>query len=199
MKFDINNYNGNYAMHCKTEEEAKDFCNYLHKIGRRWITGGSYAQTTCYEEYKGDTIYYFNKGTYGSICTYFLFNSTTKILEWSDYMNKEFTKADLKTGDVVLRRNGDVEIVIKEHNVLIRPRECNRLDDFNEDLTHSFLNSGDVVTVRRPKIPTDCQFSAFKEKRGTLVYERKEVEEMTLEEVCKALGKEIKIVTRKEA
>ena len=29
-------------------------------------------------------------------------------------MNKKFTKADLKSGDVVLRRNGNVEIVCLE-------------------------------------------------------------------------------------
>ena len=27
MKFNIDDYKGEYAMHCKTEEEAKDFCN----------------------------------------------------------------------------------------------------------------------------------------------------------------------------
>lgn len=37
MKFNINKYEGNYAMHCKTEEEAKIFCRYsegstIHRI-----------------------------------------------------------------------------------------------------------------------------------------------------------------------
>lgn len=34
MKFNINKYMGNYAMHCKTEEEAKIFCRYLDSVGR---------------------------------------------------------------------------------------------------------------------------------------------------------------------
>jgi hypothetical protein len=50
------------------------------------------------------------------------------------------------------------------------------------------------MAVRRPCTKGDCCFNAFEHNYGTLVYERKEVEEMTLEEVCKALGKEIKIV-----
>ena len=42
MKFDINDYKGKYTMHCKTEEEAKDFCEYLHSVGRRWRTDQPY-------------------------------------------------------------------------------------------------------------------------------------------------------------
>ena len=39
MKFNIDNYKGKYVMHCKTEEEAKIFCKYLHSIGRMWNNG----------------------------------------------------------------------------------------------------------------------------------------------------------------
>jgi hypothetical protein len=190
MKFDINNYKGKYVMHCKTEEEARNFCNYLHSIGRRWSGGSSYADRTNYAVYGSNTAYNFNNDSYAHTNWY----TGYTILEWSDFMNNAFTKADLKTGDVILRRDGNVEIVIKELDVLVKLKEYNKLEYVNEDLTHSFLKEADIVAVRRPKIPADCQFSAFKENRGTLVYERKEVEEMTLEEVCKVLGKEIKIV-----
>ena len=191
MKFNINDYKGHYAMHCKTEEEASDFCDYLHSLGMTWCSGKSYA-TTYWYAYHSNMAYNFNTGEYSHVNWYKENNYT--ILEWEDFMNKEFTKADLKTGDVIMKRNGDVEIVIKEYGVLIRPKEYNRLDDLNDDLTHSFLKDGDVIAVRRPNKISDCQFSAFKEGRGTLVYEREEVEEMTLAEVCKLLGKNIKIV-----
>lgn len=46
MKFNIDDYKGKYAMHCKTEEEARDFCNYLHSIGRVWNSGGDYLGDT---------------------------------------------------------------------------------------------------------------------------------------------------------
>lgn len=197
MKFNIDNYKGKYVMHCETKEEAKDFCNYLHGLGREWRDGDSYADETNWFRYMKHTVYYFNEGTF-SDCAYAEYENHI-ILEWSDFMNHTFTKADLKTGDVILRRNGDVEIVIKEVNVLVRPKECNRLADINEDLTHSFITNGDIIAVRRPKIPTDCQFSAFKEGRGTLIYDREteekeKVEEMTLAQVCKLLGKNIKII-----
>ena len=35
-EFNINDFNGKVAMHCKTEKEANDFCKVLHENGRRW-------------------------------------------------------------------------------------------------------------------------------------------------------------------
>ena len=34
MNFDLKNYLGYYVMHCKTEEEAENFCKFLHENGR---------------------------------------------------------------------------------------------------------------------------------------------------------------------
>lgn len=199
MKFNIDNYKGNYAMHCKTKEEAEDFCKFLDSIGKYWNSGASYAGATCYDAYEDKTCYDFNAGKYSSISWYITGNY--KILEWSNFMNKEFTKSDLKSGDVVLRRRGDVEIVCLETGTLIRKTDgWNELSDINEDLTHKpyrdySMSDCDIVAVRRPVKPGDCRFSAFDEKAGELVYDRGE--EMTLEEVCKELGREIKIVKSK--
>lgn len=193
MKFDINNYEGKYAMHCKTEEEARDFCNYLHSIGRKWNGNYNYLNHTYWSTWRENTVYYFNDDMYGEY-QYALKDNYT-VLEWEDFMNKEFTKADLKTGDVVLRRNGDVEIVNRELEMLIRESGWNDLDDIREDLTSGFGNkNGDIVAVRRPTYKGHCSFGAFKGNYGILVYEREEVEEMTLEQVCKLLGKNIKII-----
>ena len=195
MKFDINNYKGKYVMHCKTEEEARDFCNYLHSVGRKWSGGYPYSDRINYYENKEKTAYNFNEGMYADI-KFYKTNGYT-ILEWEDFMNKEFTKADLRTGDVILRRNGDVEIVNRELKMLIcQSGGWNDLDNIREDLTNAYLNKNrDIVEVRRPTNNCDCCFDAMSIcRRGTLVYERKEVEEMTLAEVCKLLGKEIKII-----
>lgn len=195
MKFDINNYKGMYyVMHCKTEEEAREFCNYLHSVGRKWCSGKSYIGLTNYRENKEKTAYNFNNDSYADTSWYE--NMGYTILEFSDFdWSKEFTKADLKTGDVVLRRGGDTEIVNRELEMLIRKEGYNDLDVIRDDLTSAYLTPQlDIVAVRRPIDKADCVFDAFKYKRGTLVYERKEVEEMTLEQVCKLLGKEIKII-----
>ena len=192
MKFDINNYKGRYyAMHCKTEEEARDFCNYLHSIGRKWSANNPYNKNTMYSMYENETAYAFNVDEYSSV-SYCKENGYT-ILEFSDFnWSKEFTKVDLKTGDVVLRRDESVGIVFREFESLIHKSGWNTLEDVNEDLTNIFNRSYDIVAVRRPKKGHECRFDAFKLELGTLVYE--EVEEMTLAEVCKLLGKNIKII-----
>ena len=197
MKFNIEDYKDKYVMHCKTEEEAKDFCRYLDSVGRKWCSNIKYTEKTMWECYKDETCYNFNIGL---VCDkeYYITRKYT-ILEWSDFMsdNNKFTKADLKSGDVVLRRDGSVEIVCIETGTLIRKDEFNILDELTDDLTNIFKDddSDDVIAVRRPKQPYECQFCAFDEGFGELVYERGDKpEEMTLEEICKALGKEIKIV-----
>ena len=196
MKFNIDDYKGKYVMHCKTEEEAIDFCKYLHSIGKKWCSGISYLDSTCWHCYTTDTIYNFNTDSYCDI-KYAKRHHYT-ILEWSDFMNKEFTKADLKTGDVVKFRNEELGIVITDIGVIAcKNGGWVNLDGINNDLTSSFrAEPYDIIAVRRPYDKPACSFDAFRHNapRGTLVYERKEVEEMTLAEVCRLLGKEIKIV-----
>ena len=204
MKFNIEDYKGDFVMHCKTEEEAKDFCRYLDSVGRKWCDGTKYwcdgtkyTEMTHWNFEKDKTCYDFNLGVYDSI-EYF-YNKKYQILEWGDFMDNKFTKADLKSGDVVLSVNGDVKIVCIETGTLIQRDGFSSLYELTDDLKCIYSdkedNFDDIVAVRRPKQPYECQFCAFDEGFGELVYERKdEPEEMTLEEICKALGKEIKIV-----
>ena len=66
MKFNIEDYKGSYVMHCKTEEETKDFCGYLDSINRKWISGLSYEDNTKWDVHKQDTYYYFNEGCFSN-------------------------------------------------------------------------------------------------------------------------------------
>ena len=191
MKFDINDYKGKYVMHCKTEKEANDFCTYLDSIGKKWCSGDRYIDSNNYDYYQKNTVYYFNENLYGKIeCV----DDDYTILEWENFMNSTFTKADLKTGDVILLRDGETEICNCELGTLIVKNGWDDLNSFNNDLTCCITKDYDIVAVRRPREKGDCIFNAFKFEFGELVYERKEVEEMTLAEVCKLLGKEIKII-----
>ena len=186
-KFNIDDYKGKYVMHCKTKEEARDFIR--KHLPALWHEG-----SCCWTSYKSDTVYFFNRKTYQNIL--YAEKEGYTILEWSDFMNKEFTKADLKTGDVILRRNGTVEIVNRELGTFI----CDNggwsdFDDIKEDLTSGLKHDEwDIIEVRRPQNKCDCCFNVMNSKCGTLIYKRKEPEEMTLAEVCKLLGKEIKII-----
>lgn len=84
MKFNLNDYKGKYAMHCKTEEEAKSFCRFLHQNGGRWCNGISYLEDDSWDNYERDTVYCFNHGTYCSVG--YARRINYEILEWSDFM-----------------------------------------------------------------------------------------------------------------
>lgn len=85
MKFNLNDYKGDCAMHCKTKEEAESFCRFLHQNGRKWRTGDSYLEYDRWYNYEGDTVYYFNEGVYCNI-EYAKWKEGCTILEWSDFV-----------------------------------------------------------------------------------------------------------------
>ena len=85
MKFHIDDYKGKYAMHCKTKEEAEDFCRYLDSIGQKWKYGISYIRKTFWNNWESETAYDFNSADFGRVSDYK--NNGYKILEWSNFMN----------------------------------------------------------------------------------------------------------------
>lgn len=77
----------NVCMHCKTEEEAEDFCREMNKAGLLWSSGNSYLSWSCFDSYKEQMCYCFNKGTYDS--TVYAKDKGYTILEWSEYRSTE--------------------------------------------------------------------------------------------------------------
>lgn len=208
MKFNLNDYKGKYAMHCKTKEEAESFCRFLDLHGRRWFDEGSYLKVDKWDTYKTDTAYYFNQGTYGSV-EHIRRSENFVVLEWSDFMeNKEtvseFTLNDLKPGDFVKLRDGQVCCVLfvyvddsmtggtvvleDQHNNFKYRKFC------SSDLIDVSDSDKDIMQVRRPTLSLDVSGNIFDNCNGDLLYAREE--EMTLDEVCKALGRRIKIVEK---
>lgn len=50
QKFDLGDWtDANIGMRCRTEEEAKIFCQYLHDHGRQWASGKSYISFDNYD------------------------------------------------------------------------------------------------------------------------------------------------------
>lgn len=82
--FDINKYPGNVAMHCTTEQEAREFCDLMIKDGRYWASNESYNDTK-WDWYKKNTCYNFNCNMYCDL-DYFK-EENFLILEWSDFFN----------------------------------------------------------------------------------------------------------------
>lgn len=145
----------------------------------------------------------FNKDTYEFDETiYSWFDNELELVK----ENNMFTKKDLKEFDIVKLRSGDVFMVLRNN----RSRDglaifnkahwgCHQyMHNYNDDLTYKGRSDDDIVAVK--KFDGDGIYTLLNDfftegrTRYDWDWERKEVEEMTLEEVCKALGKEIKIV-----
>lgn len=127
MKFNINKYLGNYAMHCKTEEEAKIFLRYLDSVGRRWADGTSYMSMTNWNVYGPDTCYDFYDGTY---CAkrYYLTRNCYTILEFSDF---EWDNKNTKRKPVIIYRNGQDVIALDKETGEKAVAKCHPNDEFD--------------------------------------------------------------------
>lgn len=148
-----------------------------YKIGQI-VQGNGYVKGS--DEFSWISKYNKNEDTLQFIVVYtnsvtqeIIFSDKKKISKIKAKFNSNFTKSDLVTGDVILRRNGSVGVVCLPTGTIITPKGFNFLDNINEDLTSHIDDSNyDVIAVRRPIEPYHCQFYAFKQKLGDLVYER---------------------------
>lgn len=127
MRFNINDYNGKYAMHCKTEEEAKIFCRYLDSVGRKWVNGDSYMSITNWDNYDYNTCYGFNDGTYCDKI-YFLTCDYYTILEFSDF---EWDNKNTKRKPVIIYRNGQDVIALDKETGEKAVAKCHPNDEFD--------------------------------------------------------------------
>lgn len=190
-----NKYN-KIAVHCKTEEEAKDFCKQMHEHRMKWRNGKSYLKNTNYMRNEGTC--YYGSGEYST--RDFAEKYNYKILEWSDYMDKEFTKADLEDGMVVEQKNGNMYLVLA--GKAVRKGGCNRIDGYTDDLKRegcTGYTGGDIVKVYRITPESlGCIEDVFIKSNLELIWERTESKKMTVEEMRKKLeeltGEEIEVV-----
>lgn len=208
------NRNNKIAVHCNTEEEAKDFCKQMDEHGMTWSLVGNYLNDTRWGEY-GSLTCYSNHGTWGRYVTYQELGYT--ILEWSDYMEKPFTKADLKVGDIVKIQNGVYCIVLPNDlsdDGLGLFSECINgsihLDTYHTDLTNDIdwrtiiavyktsEPNKDAITKVKAILTDDNKTRVEAEMKNTdWDWERKEeepIKELTMEELEKHFGCKVKIV-----
>lgn len=191
-KFNWDEFKNEYnkiAVYCKTEEEAKDFCKRMHEHGMKWCSGESYLKETNYEFYEEEMCY-----IRGEFSSYQYYKSKGyKILEWSDCMNKGFTKADLKSGMAVEYRDGDRRLVIDEY--LVGKDAHYELSAYNENLENEYpgLTIMKVFKICRRAILE----SILDDDNLELIWERTESKKMTVEEMRMKLeeltGEEIEV------
>lgn len=191
---EFQNKDNRIAVHCKTEEETVDFCKQMHEHGMKWCNGESYWKNTKYNAHHEETCYYGN-GEYSS--RDFAEKYNYKILEWSDYMQKEFTKADLKDGMVVEQRDGGMYLVLA--GTAVGKGEHNSIVGYTDDLKWAGYKGGDIVKVYRITPGSlRCIEDVFIKNNLELIWERKEPKKMTVEEMRQKLeeltGEEIEIV-----
>lgn len=191
---EFKNKNNKIAVHCKTEEEGVDFCRQMHEHGMKWCNGESYLKNTEYADLRERTCYA-GEGSYSS---YDFYNDHEYgILEWGDYMKKEFTKADLKDGMVVEQRDGNMYLVLA--GMAVRKSGCNRIVGYTDDLKWAGYTGGDIVKVYRITPGSlGCIKDVFIKGNLELIWERKEPKKMTIEEMRQKLeeltGEEIEVM-----
>ena len=189
---EFKNKDNKIAVYCKTEEEAVDFCKQMHEHRMKWCNGESYLKNTNYMRNEGTC--YYGSGEYST--RDFAEKYNYKILEWSDYMDKEFTKADLRDGMVVEQRNGEMYLVLA--GMVVRRGGRNNIGGYDDDLKWEGYTGGDIVKVYRitPGL-LGCIKDVFIKGNLELIWERKEPKKMTVEEMRQKLeeltGEEIEV------
>lgn len=199
MKFDwedFMNEDNNIAVHCKTEEEANDFCRKMAEHGMRWNDGNSYIEDNSWYVYEEITCYA-NDGTFSDKDFLEDVKYNYKILEWSDYMDKDPIDY-LEYGYVVEFENGEFAMFMPSQE-----GDCFDLDD--DGCCYYLENFDDKKNLKVEgnnciiKIYGYTEFGSNSRRltigNRPLIWERpKEVKKMTVSEICKELGYKVEIV-----
>ena len=106
--------------------------------------------------------------------------------------NDNFTKYDLKDGDIVILRNGARLILIDGSFSDIGNTINNGLYDL-DDLTNDLRLDANSATWTNEKNDNDIMI-VERPDSYTTIWHREEVKEMTLAQVCEELGYDVKII-----
>ena len=192
---EFKNTGNKIAVHCKTKEEAKDFCKQMHEKGMRWSDGETLLENTVWYVHSEKTCY-----VYGASFSHYRWAKKKgyRILEWGDYMQKKFTKADLKDGMVVEQRDGNRYLVLA--GLAVREYGHNEISGYTNNLEwYGTYRGGDIVKVYRiiPESLGSIE-EVFIKSNLELIWERKEPKKMTVEEMRQKLeeltGEEIEVM-----
>ena len=158
------NKNNKIAVHCKTEEEAIDFCEQMNKHGLRFSDGGSYIFNNYWRTTYEEKMIYSNDGMYGTQWDYS--RGSWKIYEWSEYMEHEFTKDMLKTGMFIKQQNDIIYEVLldtKFGDILINKIGFNYLTHYKNNLGNSAFSELNIIEVRQPKNQLQYNFENWED------------------------------------
>ena len=186
-EFDWENFKEeDVAVHCKTEDEAKNFLKLCSDNNIKWRTNNEATIKTNFNEYKSNTTYEYGncKDVPVGLCyesiDYYSEQNTYAILEWENYMNKEFTKDDLQPDMVVVLRDGRIGNI--KNNIFGTLVVFN---NWNEPISYSYKLKdykddfkNDVSSIDIMKVFGFCKYYSqeydFSTEFRELLWERKE-------------------------
>lgn len=184
MKFNWEDFKNNkIAVHCKTEEEAKEFIKQCYKHGIKWRycnendTNWENVNKEIYYECDGEYIYY------------------EKLNKIPVVKYKKDNKMELKEGMVVECRNGDRYLLRKVFDELFASFNDKFMSlDYDEELNENkyFDKDFDVMKVYTSK--SFILNNLFNDDYLDCIWERKEPKKMTLAQISKALGYEVEVI-----
>lgn len=182
--FKLEDYKGKYVMHCKTKKEAEDFLDVLHRNKRTWETGESYIKFNNWDDYKSETCYDFNEGSYAN--REFWENEGYTALDWEDF--EVFRgKEDLENGMVVELKNKD-RFVVHNGNLLSEELLFS-LKLYDTNLNYRELIYRDSLSIEKVYISNPVNLNDFKKDYALLkIWERKKATVLTIEEVKEKFG-----------
>lgn len=164
--FNIANYKDSskrkFGMLCKTEDEAKTFCNYLDSLGKQWLSFESYIEKTYWDN--KPIVYYFNCDTYRPL--ELILDSdiilTFSDFDWSFYqfldLTYTFRRNDLKDGQIVKVRSGEKYIKIKNQFINFVRSIC--VDYYTQSLNSKVDRDKDIIAVYELVDDLSCHLPA---------------------------------------
>lgn len=195
--------NGEFYVHCDTEEKARKFVKWCYDNDIYWFVENKSGLETYYGDYGCNTVYVCNR--YAKRLMYankddYVKDSDT-VISFDEFMKevdgvKEFTKSDLEVGMFVKLRDGKVFLVLESYEELYLTSTSgyySNLKNFNENLTNKNYRGSDIVSIYLPKKADYLSYHLIGDNLE-LIWEREEVKELTMEDIEKIVGCKVKIV-----
>lgn len=192
--------NGTVEVNCRTKEESDKFLKILDLHDIKWVAGGEMPSSLqeLWIIHEKNTHYACIEG---ELC-YGTCDRSMNCITFEEFMEeynkmKKFTKDDLKVGMLVEIRSGQRAIVMPtkygELYFMFR-NDSAKLDMFDENLKCvTDLKHLDIVRVYNLPHGKTSYYDLYSSYRD-LLWERKEIKEMTIDEISEALGYKVKVV-----
>lgn len=189
MEFNWEDFkNGKIAVHCKTEEEAKEFIKQCYKHGMKWCY--SNENITHWDDVSEKNYYTYD--ICGKHICYGNLDWKSDILIVVNY--KEDNKMELKEGMIIECRNGTRYLLRTVCGELIASSNGKYMGlDYDEKLNENqyFDKDFDIMKVYTSK--AFVLNSLFDDQYLECIWERKEPKKMTLAQISEALGYEVEV------